>query len=130
MIAIHARLAAQAPPGAARLVLQIHDEFLLEVAGGWAAPLPSFVCFAQLWFRRGPCARRARRPPRCAHTPSPLSPLIPPPPPADHLVEPVARLVRECMEGCAADVRLRVPLRVRLAAGPSWGTLSELRLAP
>lgn len=34
------------------------------------------------------------------------------------------------MEGAAADVSLRVPLRVRLAAGPSWGTLAELHLAP
>ena len=34
MVAIHARLAAELPLGAARLVLQIHDEFLLEV-GGW-----------------------------------------------------------------------------------------------
>ena len=34
MIAIHTALARQLPPGSARLVLQIHDEFLLEVAGG------------------------------------------------------------------------------------------------
>ena len=29
-------------------------------------------------------------------------------------------LVRECMEGAAS---LRVPLRVKLSAGPSWGQL-------
>lgn len=33
MVAIHARLAAELPPGVARLVLQIHDEFLLEARG-------------------------------------------------------------------------------------------------
>lgn len=43
----------------------------------------------------------------------------------------VAELVRGVMEGVAGfGGQLRVPLRVRLAAGPSWGTLSELRLAP
>lgn len=31
------------------------------------------------------------------------------------------------MEGAAATA-LRVPLRVRLAAGPSWGQLQELSL--
>jgi hypothetical protein len=43
MIAIHTQLAARLPAGggggggpAARLVLQIHDEFLLEVPGGLA----------------------------------------------------------------------------------------------
>ncbi|PRW44411.1 helicase and polymerase-containing TEBICHI isoform X1 [Chlorella sorokiniana] len=80
MIAIHTALARQLPPGSARLVLQIHDEFLLEVA----------------------------------------EPLLP------H----VACLVRDCMEGAAAAVRLRVPLRVRLAAGPSWGQLGDLQLPP
>ena len=37
----------------------------------------------------------------------------------------MAQLVRECMEE-AAGVELRVRLRVRLAAGPSWGQLQEL----
>ncbi|EFN55218.1 hypothetical protein CHLNCDRAFT_52598 [Chlorella variabilis] len=93
MVAIHTRLAAWLALGsggncgcgggpgggpAARLVLQIHDEFLLEVA--------------------------------------------------EPLLEPVARLVRDCMEGLASGVRLRVPLRVRLAAGPSWGELQPVEL--
>lgn len=39
----------------------------------------------------------------------------------------VAALVRQCMEGSYANV-LRVPLRVRLAAGPSWGELRDLEL--
>ncbi len=34
MVRIHGRLGRELAPGAARLVLQIHDEFLLEVAGG------------------------------------------------------------------------------------------------
>lgn len=33
MVAIHCRLAHALPAGAAHLVLQIHDEFLFEVAG-------------------------------------------------------------------------------------------------
>jgi hypothetical protein len=37
-------------------------------------------------------------------------------------------MVRGCMEGLAEASRLRVPLRVRLAAGPSWGELQELEL--
>jgi hypothetical protein len=35
----------------------------------------------------------------------------------------VAALVRECMEGA---VLLAVPLRVKLSAGPSWGSLTPL----
>lgn len=57
-----------------------------------------------------------------------------PPRPAGSCAEPllprVASLVRDCMEGAAAAVRLRVPLRVRLAAGPSWGQLAEVQLPP
>jgi DNA polymerase I-like protein with 3'-5' exonuclease and polymerase domains len=37
----------------------------------------------------------------------------------------VAALVRESMEGAAS---LRVPLRVKLHSGPSWGELRELQL--
>lgn len=44
-------------------------------------------------------------------------------------MEGVARLVRECMEGVAGEAALRVPLRVRLSCGASWGQLQELRLA-
>ncbi|XP_077535750.1 DNA polymerase theta-like [Haemaphysalis longicornis] len=59
--------------GGAHLVLQLHDEILLEV---WERDLP-----------------------------------------------PVAALVRQCMEGA---VPLRVPLAVRLHAGPDWARLQEL----
>lgn len=76
MVAIHARLAAELPRGGAQLVLQIHDEFLLEVEA--------------------------------------------------ELVTRAARLVRGVMEGVAGFPALRVPLRVRLSAGPSWGELEEL----
>lgn len=48
---------------------------------------------------------------------------------AEGAVQAVARLVRECMEGVAREVALRVPLRVRLSCGPSWGQLQEVALA-
>lgn len=38
MVGIHGALARELPPGGARLVLQIHDEFLLEVAGARCVP--------------------------------------------------------------------------------------------
>ena len=50
-----------------------------------------------------------------------------PRPATEPLLHSVAQLVRECMEE-AAGVELRVRLRVRLAAGPSWGQLEELDL--
>lgn len=74
MVAIHRRLAALGP-GAAALVLQIHDELLVEVEEG--------------------------------------------------RVEQVAAVVRECME-VAAPAPLRVPLRVRVSVGRSWGELAEM----
>ncbi|KAL4428417.1 hypothetical protein ABPG75_002506 [Micractinium tetrahymenae] len=48
---------------------------------------------------------------------------------AEGALDTVARLVRDCMEGVAAEVALRVPLRVRLSRGLSWGELQEMRLA-
>ena len=46
-------------------------------------------------------------------------------PPGPTTAVQVAALVRECMEGAAS---LRVPLRVKLHSGPSWGELTELQL--
>ncbi|KAL4426098.1 hypothetical protein ABPG77_002684 [Micractinium sp. CCAP 211/92] len=77
MVDIHRQLAALPPPRPAALVLQIHDELLLEVESG--------------------------------------------------RLQEVAELVRRCMERSYAEV-LRVPLRVRLAVGPSWGELRDLAL--
>ena len=59
--------------------------------------------------------------------------MLGPPPPPRRQVEAgqlsrVAALVRGVMEGVAGFAALRVPLRVRLAAGPSWGELEELEL--
>lgn len=157
MIAIHSGLAAALPPGAARLVLQIHDEFLLEVAGaaGWETAKFDFgFDRSSIWLGVGRAAgpRRAwfceRHRVLLASWPVSPGPLRPwpaaapsaPPtdaplpsrsrPAAEPLLPRVAALVRDCMEGAAAAVRLRVPLRVRLAAGPSWGQLAELQLPP
>lgn len=47
---------------------------------------------------------------------------------AEPLLEPVARLVRDCMEGLTTVSSLCVPLRVRLASGPSWGELQDVQL--
>ncbi|PSC72337.1 helicase and polymerase-containing TEBICHI, partial [Micractinium conductrix] len=74
MVVLHAELASLGP-GAAALVLQIHDEVLLEVDRDQ--------------------------------------------------VDQVAALVRQCMENSWHEP-LRVPLRVRLAVGPSWGELRAL----
>lgn len=52
------------------------------------------------------------------------------PPRPEPLLGTVARLVRDQMEDAAVVSTLRVPLRVRLAAGPSWGQLEELTLPP
>ena len=66
--------------------------------------------------------------------PYPLPPTPPPPPPPPRRqveagqLSRVAALVRGVMEGVAGFAALRVPLRVRLAAGPSWGELEELEL--
>ncbi len=36
--------------------------------------------------------------------------------------------MRDCMEGLTTVSSLCVPLRVRLAAGPSWGELQDVQL--
>ena len=94
--------------------------------------LPACLPACVLWWREacavglGACMAAGACLPARLHTP--------PPPhthtrtPAEPLLEPVARLVRDCMEGLASGVRLRVPLRVRLAAGPSWGELQPVEL--
>ena len=38
-------------------------------------------------------------------------------------------MVRRVLEGAGAGLGVRVPLRVRLSAGPSYGELQELQLA-
>lgn len=48
MVRIHSALGYAVPPGGARLVLQIHDEFLLEVAGGCPA-FGDTIAFLGTW---------------------------------------------------------------------------------
>ncbi len=106
---------------------------LLEVAG----------CVTAGWEFGAPCpagAGRLRQLPLYAPTLPPSNPPTHPPAchaspvlccvvPAEPLLLPVARLVQDCMEGVAGALVLRVPLRVRLASGPSWGELQEVRLS-
>ena len=74
-----------------------------------------------------PCPNHCLACPPAANARTPTPPL---PNRTEPLLPRVASLVRDCMEGAAAAVRLRVPLRVRLAAGPSWGQLAEVQLPP
>ncbi len=93
-------------------------------ASGHIMPVLCVPCTAHL----GLLTASYRRNPAGCPSPSP-HPTQSNPAAAEGAVEAVARLVRECMEGVAGEVSLRVPLRVRLSRGPSWGELQELQLA-
>ena len=97
---------------------------------GGASSLPGLISCSCLCVAAAAGGTALCCPACCRHSSAPHAGSRPAPacpPPAEPHLQHVAALVRDCMEGAAATA-LRVPLRVRLAAGPSWGQLQELSL--
>ena len=103
MVGIHGALARELPPGGARLVLQIHDEFLLEVAGARCVcalePSACTLCGCRGLSAGDGWAAASAGP---QHRATPAHPM----PTAESLLERVARLVQRIMEGAAATAQV------------------------
>jgi hypothetical protein len=131
MLCIHERL-AELGPGAAELLLMVHDELVLEVEQGRLEQVGG----ARAGSRGRPCQRacttlcaggaicsaeehgRVRSSEAFQCQRCPWLPRVPQ----------AAALVRAAMEEEApARLGITVPLRVRLSSGPSWGELRELQ---